>query len=263
MSLEDTVAQIRAAHRERIFAMEQRKRLNLALGAFVRLAMGWQRDIPEVERNKISRAAAKIIESAGEGTPFVELIAASQGAQLPFIKIEKGALKAMEKMAKTLPVWKEFGEPIRGFGAASLAVITAEAGDLSMYTTHSKLWKRMGLAVMGSIRQGGLGANAKAEDWVFHGYSPKRRSHMWNIGDTLIKGNQDGRYRTLYLRRKEYEIARDPEIKPIAAHRRAQRYMEKALLRDLWKAWRRAMYSTGVVCPIERLPADHAHQEAA
>ena len=63
---------------------------------------------------------------------------------------------------------------------------------------------------------------------------------MWNIGDALIKGNRDGEYRTIYLERKAYELAREPEMKPIKAHRRAQRVMEKRLLKKLWQAWRRA-----------------------
>jgi hypothetical protein len=102
----------------------------------------------------------------------------------------------------------------------------------------------MGLAVMGAgdgvddIRQGGLRKGAAKDEWIEHCYSRQRRSRMWNIGDTLIKGNRDGDYRTAYLERKDYELQRDPDMQPIKAHRRAQRYMEKRLLRDLWQAWR-------------------------
>lgn len=96
----------------------------------------------------------------------------------------------------------------------------------------------MGVALVDGIRQGGLSKTASKDDWIDHGYNRQRRSRMWNIGDALIKSNRDGRYRTIYLARKEYEITRDPEMQPIKAHRRAQRYMEKRLLRDLWRAWR-------------------------
>jgi hypothetical protein len=61
---------------------------------------------------------------------------------------------------------------------------------------------------------------------------------VWTIGDALIKGNRDG-YRRLYLERKALEAER-PEVETkMHAHRRAQRYMEKRLLRDLWREWRR------------------------
>lgn len=235
----DTIAQIRYWHRQRCFAMEQRKRLDLALGSFLRLMLGWSRDLPDKERKAISDGAAAIVD-APEGTEWEAVVRASVAAREPFAKIEARALKEMSKLAETLPAWTAFGEGVRGFGSASLAVVVAEAGDLSLYANPGKLWKRMGLAVMGSVRQGGLPKNASADAWIEHGYNRQRRSRMWNIGDALIKGNRDGEYRTIYLARKEYELARDPEMKPIKAHRRAQRYMEKRLLRNLWQAWRRA-----------------------
>jgi hypothetical protein len=85
---------------------------------------------------------------------------------------------------------------------------------------------------------------------------------MWNIGDALIKGNRAGKYRTFYLRRKEYELQRDPEMKPIKAHRRAQRYMEKRLLRDLWRAWRRTGVATAARPDLELSAADFIPRES-
>jgi hypothetical protein len=139
-------------------------------------------------------------------------------------------------------------------------VIVAEAGDLNNYANPAKIWKRMGLAVFDGKRQGGLPKTASAEEWIAHGYTRKRRSLMWNIGDALIKGNRDGEYRTLYLQRKDYEVARDPEMKPIQAHRRAQRVMEKALLRDLWVAWWET--KEAVKPKAELSPAENSNQQA-
>lgn len=251
--------QIRAWHRQRCFAMEQRKRIDLALGSFLRMMLGWSPNLPEKERKSIADQAADIVAS-GEGE-WAQVVAASALARKPFEDIEKRAVKEMEKLAKTLPVWSQFGEEIRGFGSVSLAVILAEAGDLSGYSTHSKLWKRMGLAVMDGVRQGGLTKGAGKEAWIEHGYNPQRRSRMWNIGDALIKGNREGKYRTAYLERKAYELARDPEMRPMQAHRRAQRYMEKRLLRDLWKAWRRAAIGLSDKAEI-RMPADELRDAA-
>ena len=70
---------------------------------------------------------------------------------------------------------------------------------------------------------------------LIHGYNPKRRSIMWNVGVCLIKQN-DGKYRQMYDDQKSYQI-QVRELTKIHAHRRAQRYMEKALLLDLWVQW--------------------------
>ena len=255
MQHDATIAQIRALHRDRVYLMETRKILDLRLGALLRRALGWRKDLPEAERKKIANQAAALMKEP-EGSELEEMIRLSLKAKEPFETKERELLKDMEKLADTLPVWCTFGEPIRGFGRGSLAVIVAEAGDLSNYADHSKLWKRMGLAVMDGVRQGGLPKGASKEDWIAHGYSPMRRSRMWNIGDALIKGNREGKYRTLYLQRKAYELAREPEMQPIKAHRRAQRVMEKRLLKDLWRAWREATTAlsertTHVVLPAE------------
>jgi hypothetical protein len=113
-----------------------------------------------------------------------------------------------------------------------LAVIVGVAGDLSNYSNPAKLWKRFGLAVIDGRAQRKV---TNTEQAIAMGYSPMRRSAMWTIGDAVIK--TQGEYRELYLDRKMYEAERDPEMSKMHCHRRAQRYMEKRLLRDLWRAW--------------------------
>lgn len=230
------IDQIRAAHRERCFAMEQRKRVDLALGTFLRMVLGWRRELPEAEHKRIAAEVERLM--GGAACEWSDVVAASRAARLPFERVERDCLKRMSALAVTLPVWETFGKPIRGFGAACLAIIVAEAGDLDNYSTEAKLWKRMGVAVLDGIRQGGLTKSASAEAWIEHGYNRQRRSRLWNVGDTLIKGNRDGKYRTVYLTRKAHELERESDMPKIKAHRRAQRYMEKRLLRDLWRAWR-------------------------
>ena len=241
---EFTIARIRYRHRRRCFLMEQRKRSLLALGAYVRIELGWSRSLPEKERKKIAALAIAMIKRP-VGSICEEMIVAHKASQKPFGRIENRLEREMKMLGESLPVWRAFGSGIRGFGATSLGVIVAEAGDLSSYCGrggHSKLWKRMGLAFMDvdGVRQGGLPKGSSSEAWMAHGYNRRRRSRMWNIGDALIKGNRGGKYRTAYLSRKAYELARDPDMTPMHAHRRAQRYMEKLFLRDVWKEWRRA-----------------------
>lgn len=253
-------AAIRYHHRQRCFAMETRKRMDLSLGAFLRMMLGWRADLPSSERTAIAARARDMVAAAerdgdmdGE---FAAVILATIKAREPIDKIEAENRKAMEGLARSLPVWGDFGEHIRGFGAASLGTIIAEAGDLSAYPKKGHLWKRMGLAVMDGVRQGGLAKNAAKDQWIAHGYNASRRSKMFVIGDVLVKTR--GPYRDVYLARKDYERARAeadglavlPSAKIIKAnaamsisdghiHRRAQRYMEKRLLRDLWQAWNR------------------------
>jgi hypothetical protein len=241
MQLDEIIVEIRVKHRRRCHAMESRKILDLRMGALLRLELGWRKDLPEKERKAIAARAAELME--GEE--------AHLQSRLPYEKMEADAKKEMAKLAKRLPVWEAFGAGVRGFGEVSLAVIVAEAGDLSNYANPGKLWKRLGLAPGQNRVPPNLSREQRAQAWIERGYSPRRRSHIWNIGDALIKGNQDGPYRTLYLERKAYEHARDPEMTKMHAHRRAQRYMEKRLLRDLWQAWREAK---DLVIPSRTLP---------
>ncbi len=266
----DPINEITLLYRDYSHAQEMRKRSDLAQGAYLRRALGWKKDLPEKERKAISKEAAAIAKD-GAGTRFETMVNAQIQGRACFDAVEASALKAMVKLATALPAWESWGKDIRGFGAKSLAVIVAEAGDLSNYPDKSKLWKRMGLAVMGDVRQGGLKKGAGAEAWIEHGYSPKRRSQMWNIGDAMIKAqvrkvkddaDEDsgertalGEYGQAYLDRKSYELARDPEMKPIIAHLRAQRYMEKRLLKNLWQSWRRASVDVAEK-PYAELPAD-------
>lgn len=141
--------------------------------------------------------------------------------------------KRMELLVTQLPVY-DWGAGVRGFGALGLAQIVAECGDLANYANPAKVWKRMGLAVLDGERQR---KHTDPEKALLHGYNPQRRSIMYNIADSLMKGNRDGEYRTYYLAEKARQAAKHPDDAPIAAHNRALRHLAKRLLRDLWRAW--------------------------
>lgn len=270
-SLAPIISEIRYWHRQRVFAMDQRKRADLALGAFLRTQLGWSRSLPKAEGAKIAKRASDLValgEKVAKGKTtgigdstfgqWSPVILASIQGRGHWDAIEAAATKEMERLASSLPVWTDFGEAVKGFGARSLAVIIGEAGDIGSYATVAKLWKRMGLAVMDGVRQGGLRKTASADEWIAHGYNAKRRSYMFVIGDVLVKNKSA--YRDVYLERKQYERDRAvsigltvaPAAKIPAArkhefmsdghiHKRAQRYMEKRLLKHLWQAWRRTI----------------------
>ena len=141
--------------------------------------------------------------------------------------------KALIDAAKRLPVYSTFWQPVHGLGALGLGLIIGEAGDVGSYGNPAKLWKRFGLAVIGGKAQRKCTDKVAAAE---HGYSPRRRAVMFVVGDSLIK--KQNAYRGLYLARKAVEQQKVPDGSKMLWHRRAKRYMEKRLLRDLWRAWR-------------------------
>lgn len=290
--LEEIIAELRYWYRRLCYWRPLRIGADQQLRQFLKNDLGWRKSLPKEDRDRIAGLADEIMVAGaadfqlqvltGKGELIGKDKAASTRARKAFcaapdeyaayrtIVVTSYAMRQqpaeradeaaahMERLAKMLPVW-EWARHIDGFAAPSLAVIVAEAGDLGEYPKKGHLWKRMGVAVIGEVRQGGLPKSAPKEAWIEHGYSRVRRSRMWNIGDSLIKGNGDGPYRAVYLRRKDYERKRAEAagltVVPTAKipkgrahefmsvghiHLRAQRYMEKRLLKDLWQAWRDA-----------------------
>lgn len=257
------LAELRGLHRQRVFAIEQRKRLDNGLGALLRTQLGWSLALPAKERAAIAARAKALIKAARDpeaADPELEtwrtVILAAWAGRAPFDGIQKSCEKQMSAVVKTLPIWP-WAEAVKGLGPVGLAGLLAETGDVAGYATVSRLWKRMGLAVIAGKAQGRPGAKASKADWIEHAYSKRRRSLMWNIGQNLIRCGGD--YYQVYLDLKRCEMAAAraaglgvaPAAKiPAAAadsyrseghiHNRAQRRMEKRFLRDLWVAWRAA-----------------------
>jgi hypothetical protein len=246
-SVATTVLQIRELQSQRVATMRAQFRIDNACRALARRALGWRMDLPEKERKRINDEAAGLVEAircghASEAKQTViadairPFVIASQTARQPFDAYRKQLESELRKLALSLPVMK-WADSIHGFGELGLSIIVGEAGDLSNYSNPGKLWKRLGLAVINGKSQRRVIGDGAMEQ----GYNPRRRSAMWTIGDSLLK--KENAYRTLYLERKAYEIARAPEMTKMHAHRRAQRYAEKRLVRDLWRAWRGAVAS--------------------
>lgn len=222
------IDEIREQWRMRVAWHKEEKALTLRCKALCRRIVGGDKKEADVLYNAI----------LGKGDHALVMVGAPAIAPLVFARdhIEanrKAVEKRLAKLAKDLPVAPWVAD-VRGFGIASLAAVVGEAGDITTYSNPAKLWKRMGLAVMGD---GTRQRRISGADALEHGYSPSRRSVMWNIGTCIIKAG--GAYKEIYNTRKEYELTR-VETKA-HAHNRAQRYMEKRLLRDLWSAWRAAI----------------------
>lgn len=212
-------------------------------------------------------AAAKLYAKAKAGDDVDPTLTIALGpffdGMRPFDEIGTAYEKRIAKAARSLPVYP-WAKALWGFSDLGLGKIVGEAGDLGAYRNPSCLWKRMGLAVIGDKRQRRV---SDADEALLHGYNPQRRSVMWNIGGGVIGGMGKGvrplvgedwqaredwsQYQKLYVSRLIYEAERDPTMarEPTAAgklsfaahaHNRAKRYVEKRLLRDLWRAWRAA-----------------------
>jgi hypothetical protein len=181
--------------------------------------------------------------------------------------------KAMRQLATSLPVadWAERPEQA-GFGLLSLASVVGETGDLTPFAGPAAVWRRMGCApwtfegntyMAGTWKSGKYGKLPSSE-WVDYGYSPRRRSIAYIIGENIVKQNKDGPYRTKYLEAKrnifithpEWEEwkdcdkctakSTDPEgcttcggsgKKCMRANRHGMLLATKLLLKNLWRNW--------------------------
>lgn len=218
-------------------------------------------------RNKLNRKARDVWKKIRAGqTDLVDPVVES--LLLTFIEAHEMQRKKRKLMDRDVTkVCKSLPEPIltfveetRGFNYVSLAHIIGAAGDLNNYETVSRLWKRMGLAVIDGERQRKIKDNKELA--IQHGYSPSKRSILWNVGGCLMKSqirstkkkNDDddddnepiienvnpryaiGPYGELYIERRAIESTRGlSSLKH--EHNRAQRYIEKRFLRDLWRVW--------------------------
>ncbi|MFC5358181.1 hypothetical protein [Azospirillum himalayense] len=270
--LSHTIALIGELQVRRTFCIKQRNRMNNATAALIRRFLGWQFDMPEKERKALnSRAAAvmALIESGKEltgefasvGAVVAPLVLAAAKSREPLDNMLAETEREMRKLSKALPVWKDWALGVRGLGDLGLAVIVAEAGDIGSYATVSRLWKRLGLAVINGERQQ---RKSDADLAAEHGYNPRRRAEMFAvIGDPLFRGQWRGAktegdvviapagpigpYGEVYGREKAKAAPRIEATKELTAAQRwtparvdkhARRLMTKALLRDLWRVWR-------------------------
>lgn len=274
--LQTTCDAIRYFHRRRQFAIKQQMANDRALEAHLRMVLGWSLELPDDDRKAIEKRAStmlkigeKVVKEARKPDhkrKFVdgstdddfldewEVIEANINGRTGYDILRQETERHLLRLTQSLPVWIDFACDIRGFGAIGLAKIIGETGPLDRYPKKGHLWKRMGITVINGKAQGKPGKNATKEDWIEHGYNPVRRSIMYVIGDVLVK--QGDEYRQIYLDRKVYERERAEknglQVVPSAkiptkekeqymseghVHNRAQRYMEKRLLKDLWQHW--------------------------
>ena len=194
--------------------------------------------------------------------------------------------KEIGRLAKMLPVWPWVRDEVCGMAELRLGLLIGATGDLTAgkvitrkiwrgdrktgklveetiasYTNPAKVWKRMGVGLVGDkiqrlVRQHSVARDGKlvtSEDNVAlaqeMGYNPKRRALMHMIGEGIVMAGK-GKYREIYDARRAFEEAQHPDWKPKQHpghwNKRAMRYMEKRLLKDLWEKW-------NIVCGINEV----------
>lgn len=154
--------------------------------------------------------------------------------------------EAVTDLAHSLPLWEPWASKIIGLGPVNLANVIASTGDLWKYENAGKVWKRMGLALVGDH-----GIQRKSRDKQLareFAYSPSRRAMMFVVSEGLMKGGRKKedaptpRFKLMYDQRKEYELTKEAITTKGHAHVRALRYIAKMWLKELLQQWR-------VYCP--------------
>lgn len=237
----------------RKFWISQTNRQTNAVKALVRRTLGWRYDEAEEGREKVNARAARIVAAALNGkeqkpedeetyqSVAADLIALSMSIT-PCTKQRHEIELEMKRTVRKLPVY-EWAKAVKGLGELGLAVIVAEAGDLSGYPKKGHVWKRLGLApykgqALSTWRmKGGL----SADEWTDAGYSPRRRAEIYAvISEPLFRAQSvaNGPYRAIYDRRRLTTEELHPDWSKAHSHADALRVMTKYLIRDLWKAWK-------------------------
>jgi len=201
--------ELQGLQRQRTVYIKSRIMVGNRLQALVAGTMGYSSGMKEAERRAVFSEAGKLIQRVVEGEEHAmsSMILVHYTGISEFVRVQKELEKKMVARAKQLPVaaWLEAPEQ-KGFGMQSLATVIGEAGDLNNYANPAKVWRRMGCAPwtfrgetkMGATWRSGKEGKLPAEEWTNYGYSPRRRSLAYLIGEGLVKQNGEGPYRQRY-----------------------------------------------------------------
>lgn len=240
--------ELQALQRQRAVYIKSRVMVSNRLQAIIAGTMGYHSGMKDTERQKVFGEAGKYIKAVVKGetdSPQRALILTHHAGIAEFERMQAALEKEMQALAKQLPVaeWAQSPDQ-RGFGLLRLAVVIGETGDLSNYANPAKVWRRMGCApytkdgktAMGKTWRCGKEGKLHAEDWEDFGYSPRRRSIAYMIGELLLKLN-DGPYRARYDETKARAAEKHPEWPKLRCHLHGMLLATKLLFKNLWIEW--------------------------
>lgn len=250
------IAQLSALQKQRVFAIKTQQRADRSIEALLATMLGYSVGQEQADRKaafKIATTIRKHVEAGTlDGASLTEdqrqvaetcapMILLSFTGRQGFDKHRRLVERQMRKLARDLPAYA-WAETVKGFSDLGLAIIVAEAGDLSSYATKERVWKRLGLAVIEGERQQ---RKAGVEAAAAHGFNARRRAEIWSLlSDAMFRhqwaGEKDDRpagpagpYGEVYALRKAATAERG--WTPGHRHNDARRVMSKALIADLWR----------------------------
>lgn len=240
------IADIRDVQRQRSIVIKSRNMQANRLRAIVAGTLGYHTGLSEKERKALMEKANAIIDGVLDGTvshSYEEIIKGTYEGINKLEELKQKYDKDLTTMAKRLPVasWVDRPEQ-RGFGLCFLGIVIGECGNLSDYANPGKLWRRLGCAPWSYDGRTLMGATWRAEglpakQWESFGYSPRRRSIAYLIGEGIVKQNGAGPYRSRYDQAKAAAVESHHDWKPLRCHRHAMLLATKLLLKNLWLEW--------------------------
>ena len=260
-------AELQRLQRRRTWFLKTRNMIANRLQATVAGTLGYHSGMKEADRTKVFGEAGKLIKAivAGEVESDIAGLVVPTAAAIEGFNSNKTALeKEMTRQAKQLPAaaWVERPEQ-RGFGILFLAIVIGETGDLHNYANPAKVWRRLGCAphtfdgktLMGATWKSGKSGKLPAAEWEAFGYSPRRRSIAFLIGEGIVKQNfpkggngadeagvetergYAGPYRQRYDETKALCHEKHPDYSDLRCHRHGMLLATKRLLLNLWVEW--------------------------
>jgi hypothetical protein len=209
--------------RQRVIYIKSRIMMSNRLQALVAGMTGYCSGLSEAERKvKFAEAAVhiKAVLKDSVESPAKSIIVVHNIGIEELLKMQAAMEKEMLIVAGQLPVAEWVAdEEQRGFGLLSLATVVGETGDLNNYANPAKVWRRMGCApwqfndvtLSGASWKSGKDGKLPSVEWEAFGYSPRRRSVAYVIGENIIKQNGDGPYRARWLEAKQRVFETHPE----------------------------------------------------
>jgi len=269
-------ATLQVLQRQRAWYIKSRIMIANRLQATVAGTIGYHSGMEEKERTKLFGQAGKVIKQITNGeieSPIKNIVMTTMlsidGFDDAQKKIEKLMLEQIKQLPRTITDWVKHKNQ-RGFGCLFLAIIIGETGDLANYANPAKVWRRLGCAPyqydgkvqMGATWRGGKQGKLPAEEWEKFGYSPRRRSIAFLIGEGIVKQNGSkavgaderlaeteqenvGPYRFRYDLTKAKIQKEHPDYKPMRCHLHGMLLATKLLLKNLWIEWNKDTLAKG------------------
>ncbi len=142
--------------------------------------------------------------------------------------VEKSIAKYLSDSVKKEKIWQNYLSKTKGIGPI-LSAGLINLIDIKKARHISSLWKFAGFDVVD-------GKAPKLKKGQKTTWNPLMRNLCWKIGKAFLMSKSP--YKKLYDDRKKWETKKYKKLTKMHIHNRAQRFMIKRFLADLWLFWR-------------------------